>query len=190
MENEFHRKSKHRAIANARERNRTESVNNAFALLRKLLPTRPKDRKLSKIEILRLASSYIRHLNNVSQALSVGEDIENICSRTNDLSSTRNPINRNEHFCTFCSTSINFLDEFLVSTETKLTKNQNYHSECFGGDLYKENYDFFSSDQQVLLCNSDDNYWFDRCATQTSNDTDHHQITLPQEQWYSNHIDH
>lgn len=59
----------HRAIANARERNRTESVNYAFNLLRNLLPTDPPNRKLSKIEILRLSISYIDHLDNVRKAL-------------------------------------------------------------------------------------------------------------------------
>lgn len=38
------------------------SVNSAFTTLRTLIPTEPADRKLSKIETLRLASSYISHL--------------------------------------------------------------------------------------------------------------------------------
>lgn len=54
--------------ANARERDRTNSVNNAFLTLRTLIPTEPRDRKLSKIETLRLASSYIQHLNTVLQS--------------------------------------------------------------------------------------------------------------------------
>ncbi|CAG7720855.1 unnamed protein product, partial [Allacma fusca] len=37
----------------------TQSVNTAFTTLRTLIPTEPADRKLSKIETLRLASSYI-----------------------------------------------------------------------------------------------------------------------------------
>ncbi|OTF79650.1 hypothetical protein BLA29_002953 [Euroglyphus maynei] len=65
----FEQKLHHRMIANARERDRTESVNNAFNRLRRLLPTIPSNRKLSKIEILRLATSYIRHLNNICQAI-------------------------------------------------------------------------------------------------------------------------
>ncbi|XP_068454250.1 transcription factor 15 [Clinocottus analis] len=56
---------KHRGAANARERGRTQSVNSAFTSLRTLIPTEPVDRKLSKIETLRLASSYISHLANV-----------------------------------------------------------------------------------------------------------------------------
>ncbi|XP_030309935.1 transcription factor 15-like [Calypte anna] len=54
-----------RAAANARERDRTHSVNAAFGALRRLIPTRPSDRRLSKVETLRLASSYISHLANV-----------------------------------------------------------------------------------------------------------------------------
>ena len=49
---------------NERERGRTQSVNGAFAHLRGLIPTEPVDRKLSKIETLRLATSYIEHLIN------------------------------------------------------------------------------------------------------------------------------
>ncbi|XP_028309246.1 transcription factor 15 [Gouania willdenowi] len=56
---------KQRSAANARERGRTQSVNSAFTALRTLIPTEPIDRKLSKIETLRLASSYISHLANV-----------------------------------------------------------------------------------------------------------------------------
>lgn len=60
-----------RMAANARERDRTHSVNTAFVTLRTLIPTEPADRKLSKIETLRLATSYIAHLNTV---LMVGSD--------------------------------------------------------------------------------------------------------------------
>ena len=51
-----------RNYANERERGRTQSVNGAFQHLRGLIPTEPVDRKLSKIETLRLATSYIEHL--------------------------------------------------------------------------------------------------------------------------------
>nr|AJV21319.1 paraxis [Terebratalia transversa] len=54
-----------RCTANARERDRTHSVNSAFVLLRTMIPTEPADRKLSKIETLRLATSYISHLYTV-----------------------------------------------------------------------------------------------------------------------------
>ena len=57
-----HSGEKPRMIANMRERDRTQSVNSAFSSLRELIPTEPLDRKLSKIETLRLATSYIQHL--------------------------------------------------------------------------------------------------------------------------------
>ncbi|KAM8798137.1 TCF15 factor, partial [Eudromia elegans] len=65
---------KQRQAANARERDRTQSVNTAFTALRTLIPTEPVDRKLSKIETLRLASSYISHLANVLLLGEGGED--------------------------------------------------------------------------------------------------------------------
>lgn len=40
------------------------SVNAAYEALRGLIPTEPVNRKLSKIEIIRLASSYINHLQS------------------------------------------------------------------------------------------------------------------------------
>lgn len=84
--NESEMSMKQRNQANARERYRTHrwdcdakmsseiknrnpnfssstSVNSAFNTLRLLIPTEPKNRKLSKIETLRLAKSYISHLN-------------------------------------------------------------------------------------------------------------------------------
>lgn len=51
------------------------SVNTAFSTLRTLIPTEPKDRKLSKIETLRLASSYISHLGT---QLMAGEYVQKI----------------------------------------------------------------------------------------------------------------
>ncbi|XP_068191661.1 twist-related protein 2-like [Antennarius striatus] len=56
-----------RAIANIRERQRTQSLNDAFASLRKIIPTLPSD-KLSKIQTLKLASRYIDFLYQVLQS--------------------------------------------------------------------------------------------------------------------------
>lgn len=92
---------KQRQAANARERDRTQSVNTAFTALRTLIPTEPVDRKLSKIETLRLASSYISHLANV---LLLGEGCEDgqpcfsaIYGAKGDLDS-KQP----RSICTFC----------------------------------------------------------------------------------------
>ena len=58
---------KYRMAHATRERLRVEAFNSAFQTLRQLLPTLPPDKKLSKIEILRLAICYITYLNNVLQ---------------------------------------------------------------------------------------------------------------------------
>ncbi|XP_014652331.1 PREDICTED: protein lyl-1 [Ceratotherium simum simum] len=57
-----------RVFTNSRERWRQQNVNGAFAELRKLLPTHPPDRKLSKNEVLRLAMKYIGFLVRLCSA--------------------------------------------------------------------------------------------------------------------------
>ncbi|XP_061098523.1 T-cell acute lymphocytic leukemia protein 1 homolog [Conger conger] len=54
-----------RIFTNSRERWRQQNVNGAFAELRKLIPTHPPDRKLSKNEILRLTMRYINFLSQL-----------------------------------------------------------------------------------------------------------------------------
>lgn len=46
-------------VTNSRERWRQHNVTGAFAELRKLVPTHPHDKKLSKNEILRMAIKYV-----------------------------------------------------------------------------------------------------------------------------------
>nr|CAG4646215.1 EOG090X0511 [Macrothrix elegans] len=71
-----------RVLANVRERQRTQSLNEAFASLRKIIPTLPSD-KLSKIQTLKLAARYIDFLyqvlktdedNQMNNSLSNGSD--------------------------------------------------------------------------------------------------------------------
>lgn len=90
---------KQRMAANARERDRTHSVNTAFVTLRTLIPTEPADRKLSKIETLRLATSYIAHLNTV---LMVGADcVDQPCIKHQAM--LRGGVsNLPKTVCTFC----------------------------------------------------------------------------------------
>ncbi len=57
-----------RVMANVRERQRTQSLNDAFSQLRKIIPTLPSD-KLSKIQTLKLASRYIDFLYQVNALL-------------------------------------------------------------------------------------------------------------------------
>ncbi|CAO1410760.1 unnamed protein product [Diamesa serratosioi] len=60
--------AKYRTAHATRERIRVEAFNVAFSELRKLLPTLPPDKKLSKIEILKLAICYISYLNHVLES--------------------------------------------------------------------------------------------------------------------------
>ena len=60
-----------RVLANVRERQRTQSLNDAFTSLRKIIPTLPSD-KLSKIQTLKLATRYIDFLYQILRT----EDME------------------------------------------------------------------------------------------------------------------
>ena len=97
--------SKQRQAANARERSRTHSVNSAFSALRVLIPTEPSDRKLSKIETLRLASSYIAHLGSM---LVSGTQCPNVARTTAESSSSTSRV------CTFC---LSLLKTVSLSTD-------------------------------------------------------------------------
>ena len=60
-------KKEHASILrrNERERNRVKLVSDGFATLRKHIPTTPVNKKLSKVETLRTAIEYIKHLQRV-----------------------------------------------------------------------------------------------------------------------------
>ena len=67
-----------RTAANERERKRMHTVNSAFDQLRELVPTYPSTRKLSKIDTLKLACTYIQDLKALlisSQILPHGDDV-------------------------------------------------------------------------------------------------------------------
>ncbi|XP_005996846.1 basic helix-loop-helix transcription factor scleraxis [Latimeria chalumnae] len=104
--NKVVRESRQRHTANARERDRTNSVNTAFTALRTLIPTEPADRKLSKIETLRLASSYISHLGNVllvGEACGDGQPCHTTSTFYHHSSPTRESENSQpRQICTFC----------------------------------------------------------------------------------------
>lgn len=75
-----------RIMANVRERQRTQSLNEAFACLRKSIPTLPSD-KLSKIQTLKLAARYIDFLYHILSTSSPetsgeGDVVGNVCSYT------------------------------------------------------------------------------------------------------------
>lgn len=52
-----------RLAANARERRRMNSLNDAFDRLREVVPSLGNDRKLSKYETLQMAQTYINALH-------------------------------------------------------------------------------------------------------------------------------
>lgn len=58
-------KKKRRLAANARERRRMQSLNEAFDRLRQYLPSLGNDRQLSKHETLQMAQSYISALSDL-----------------------------------------------------------------------------------------------------------------------------
>ena len=59
-----------------REQWRQQNVNMAFLELRKILPTYPPDKKLSKVDILRRSIKYIRFLNSVLKDMDKLEENE------------------------------------------------------------------------------------------------------------------
>ncbi|OQV17006.1 putative T-cell acute lymphocytic leukemia protein 1 [Hypsibius exemplaris] len=72
-----------RVDTNSRERWRQQHVNGAFSKLRKLLPTYPIEKKLSKQEILRRAIKYIKVLEHI---LKYFEQIDEDATETVSLS--------------------------------------------------------------------------------------------------------
>ena len=85
--------SKQRRLANERERKRLQVVNTAFVSLKNVLPLSSVDQKISRIEIVRLAS---RHIASLMQLLQHGEDLQGV---------------EDEHFC--CEDQIMSDDELI-----------------------------------------------------------------------------
>lgn len=68
-----------RHAANMRERKRMQSINEAFEGLRHHIPTLPYEKRLSKVDTLRLAIGYIGFLSDI-----INSDVrhnEKLCSR-------------------------------------------------------------------------------------------------------------
>lgn len=74
-------------------------MNGAFADLRRLVPTYPPDKKLSKNEILRLAIKYIKLLSAVVEYQKQEEDSDNgLSDSTNGLSSGPSDIKKKDFY--------------------------------------------------------------------------------------------
>ncbi|KAG7174642.1 T-cell acute lymphocytic leukemia protein 1-like [Homarus americanus] len=87
-----------KVFTNTRERWRQQNVSGAFAELRRLVPTHPPDKKLSKNEILRLTIKYIKLLNSVlewqqRQDDSLYQQHDHNCNNNNNNNSNNNSNN-------------------------------------------------------------------------------------------------
>lgn len=108
-----------RVAANTRERNRMHAVNNAFDMLRELVPAYPSNRKLSKIDTLKLACAYINDLAGLlreHQAMQ-GRDL--------NLPATSSMTNRRYSFDTTTSFN-NLLPDHSPPP-------YDYHNACYSG---------------------------------------------------------
>ncbi|KAL7298525.1 hypothetical protein TKK_0008303 [Trichogramma kaykai] len=81
-------------FTNSRERWRQQNVSGAFSELRKLVPTHPPDKKLSKNEILRMAIKYIRLLSSVLEWQKSQESNESISSAVPDIFIKSEPLHQ------------------------------------------------------------------------------------------------
>ncbi|KAK4471618.1 hypothetical protein MN116_005029 [Schistosoma mekongi] len=79
-----------RQAANMRERRRMQSINKAFEGLRSHIPTLPYEKRLSKVDTLRLAIGYIHFLQEIVQAHSKDETNLKDMSTNSDTNSHRN----------------------------------------------------------------------------------------------------
>lgn len=79
------RKAKPKSATSRKERRRTQNINAAFEDLRKHIPNVPSDTKLSKIKTLKLAMSYIHHLEHQLEDDSrEGQEAETLDTETNN----------------------------------------------------------------------------------------------------------
>lgn len=101
-----------RLYTNSRERWRQQHVNLAFGELRKLLPTYPPERKLSKNEILRLAMKYIRFLDDLVK------DMSNVNAKEQDTFDAKLKEERHEIEQLSCEGQSNF-PSLLMEEDTK-----------------------------------------------------------------------
>lgn len=113
-----------RSAANDRERTRMRVLSKAFVRLKTSLPWVPSDTKLSKLDTLKLASSYISYLTQILQ-----EDENNNSTLCTNFETSYNsskmipsirltPVDMqkiiNEHLSSQESFSSNFANEFMI----------------------------------------------------------------------------
>ena len=119
-----------RIQANKRERKRMHTVNEAFDDLRDLVPTYPSNRKLSKIETLRLACAYIQDLAKLlSESTAVhGEDVNLHHCEAGFIPSTATTLQHStsNSYPAAVAASNTMKTEFVTSTEFNSCNFQHY----------------------------------------------------------------
>ncbi|XP_023310751.1 achaete-scute complex protein T3-like [Anoplophora glabripennis] len=129
------------ARRNARERNRVKQVNNGFANLRQHIPNfiaaafentsgRGGNKKLSKVETLRMAVEYIRSLEDLlAMDGEGGETAENISysyqllsppAEDDDMTSTSTPLSQQQFIKISTSNSYQIIPTFIYKNEENL----------------------------------------------------------------------
>ncbi|VDP16202.1 unnamed protein product [Soboliphyme baturini] len=83
--------SRQRQAANMRERRRMQSINRAFEGLRHRVPTLPYEKRLSKVDTLKLAIGYIRFLQEMLS--SEGSQLTNNSQKSMTSRSSERPSN-------------------------------------------------------------------------------------------------
>lgn len=97
-------KRQRRCAANMRERNRMHVVNFAFDRLREVVPSYPANRKLSKIETLRMACSYIQELTNLLKSSAVVQGTDDVPVLTSQPNTFSPPVSATDHVADPAST--------------------------------------------------------------------------------------
>lgn len=81
----------------ARERDRVKDLRNGFASLQSLIPNVPPDTKLSKLDILILATNYIRYLGEVLEPSTIPDTDDHVDQARSQNSNTGCESERNKN---------------------------------------------------------------------------------------------
>lgn len=133
------RKLVRRVFTNTRERWRQQNVNGAFCELRKLVPTHPPDKKLSKNEILRLAIRYIDLLNSVLdfQQGQYQKERDGQCPSVRLLGNTQrcpSSIDNQQHQCSNLQQYSNLQPRVPTCTEQSIRRNPAEENQLLAGE--------------------------------------------------------
>ncbi|CAH8503270.1 unnamed protein product [Schistosoma turkestanicum] len=133
-----------RQAANMRERRRMQSINKAFEGLRSHIPTLPYEKRLSKVDTLRLAIGYIHFLQDIVQAHSkddttwkdINTNSDTNSDNHNDYDNEDGDIDSNEMFNggNHSNSIMNKKNLFNSSTFTKIS------STCSGNSKHDRSF--------------------------------------------------